>query len=489
MGIFDNVRNWLLAPILSQMDSASRTRMETIYKARAYRVGKQPDTLKVRDQQTNDNLVINFVGLAVDRSVSLLFGKGVQFNLPGEGDTKESQYLEKVLDANKQQILLHRLALVGAEAGTCYLRYLPGMVIGKDGNYYPRLVVVDPEYVEIETDPEDIEVVWRYVIKYPVDGPDHKPALRKIKIERSSMATPMRSDAEEDQAPAASAAAPVEDTWTITESIVQESGEIATHQEVWPHDFSPLQHWQNLPSVGSPYGQPDITPDVMRLQDRINFTGANISKIIRLYAHPQRFSRMAGANSKVDIGPDQMPNFNDPNGGIFQLEPLGDIAAAVGFYEKLERALFSVTRTMDPATLEDRMGQLTNFGLRVLYQDALQKLATKRELYGDALLEMARRLLVLGGFENTDPGAVVWPDPLPENQQDVIAGLEFDLANSLVSPETVSQKRGYDWEVESKRILRHKAEQANTLAQALIERERRARENFDRNLDGGLSDD
>jgi len=463
MGWLDGIRDWLLAPVLSRMNTEDRGRVQAIHQARQYRIGQQREMLKVAQGQTNDNVVMNFAGLAVDRGVSLLFGHGVQFNLPGDGQTPEAQYFRAVMDANKQQILLHRLGIYGAEAGTCYLWFLLNGVVGKDGLVYPRLVAIDPEYVTIETEAEDVEIVRRYLVQYPVSGPDGKLALRKKVVERDDG-----------------------DGWVTRDFLVQDGGEVCTGYEAWPYDFPPILHWQNLPGVGSAYGQADVTADVIRLQDRINFTGSNIAKIIRIYANPQRFSRMGGQDTRIEVGPDRMPNFNDPNGGIFQLDALGDLAAALAFYDRLVHAIFAVTRTVDPSDTAAKLGDLTNFGLRVLYQDALQKLGTKRELYGDALLEMGRRLLVIGGFTNTDMGTLIWPDALPENQQDLIEGLKFDLDNRLVSRQTVAQRRGYDWDLESQRMDAERVRNENDLALALLEQERQGRLSFDRGVGADL---
>jgi hypothetical protein len=469
MGWLEGVRDWVLAPLMARLSTEDQGRVQTINRARQYRVGQQQEMLKVAPGQTNDNISLNYTGLSVDRSISLLFGKGVEFNLPGEGETPEKKYLKAVLDANKQQILFHRLGLYGAEAGTVYIWFMPEGIIGRDGKAYTRLVAVDPEYVKIETEPEDIEIVRRYVVQYPVEGANGKPAVRKKVVERAQAI-------EESQVNDA-------DSWVTRDYLVQDGVEVSTGEEPWSYDFPPVLHWQNLPAVGSVYGQADITPDVIRLQDRLNFTASNLSKVIRLYANPQRYSKLAGSSSKIEIGPDKMPNFENEEGGIFQLEPLGDLAAAVTFYEKMERAIFGVTRTIDPSDLADKVGQLTNFGLRVLYQDALQKLGTKRELYGDALLEMARRLLVIGGFATTDPGGLVWPEALPENEADITMGLGFDLNNGLVSKQTAATKRGYKWEEEQDRIKEEQTNNTNNLALALLEKERAAQTNFDRGSD------
>ena len=102
--------------------------------------------------------------------------------------------------------------------------------------------------------------------------------------------------------------------------------------------------------------------------------------------------------------------------------------------------MFDITRTVDLDSLQDKIGSLTNFGLKVLYSDSIGKTGIKRLLFGEALLELIRRLLVINNFGETDPGVIVWPDFLPQNEQEEIEYLEKDLTNGLVSHETYQHK-------------------------------------------------
>lgn len=468
MGALADFRNRIVNWLLDGLNDAYRQRGEFIALRRDYRQGVQPRQLKVRPGQFDDNLTINFAGLVVDRSVSMLFGKGVTFDLPGEGETAESQYIEAVWDANKQEILLHKLATLGAESGTCYVKIVPGGVYGLDGELYPRLVALDPLWVTMDTAAEDIEQVIRYTIRYNVAGPDGKTRGRKQVIELQ--------DGPIDTAGFASGG-----QWMILDYQETTGGnrwELVSTQ-TWadaqgaPYDFPPILHWQNLPEPTDVYGKPDITEDVIRLQDRINFTAGNISKIIRLYAHPQRYGKNLGKAEAIQVGPDQMPTFNTDNAEIVQLEQLGDLAGAANFQASLRQALFDITQTVDLSSMADKIGALTNFGLRVLYSDALSRLGVKQELYGDALTELNRRLLIVGGFADADPGEIVWPDVLPVNEQEQVAALSSDLSNEIVSRKTVSQRRGYDWDEEKERIAADKAERQQSFAQTLLENERR----------------
>ena len=448
MSIFDTFRNWLVAPL---MDSVLRERIDAAERYRNYRAGNHRRSLKVRANQHDDNMILNFTGLIIDRSASLLFGKGIAFDMPGDGDTVEQRYIEAVWQANKQAITLQRIALLGGEQGTCYVKLIPESAPWRteagDEVMLPRLVVQDPAFVTIETRPDDFEDVLRYIIQYVITGADGGPEARKQVIERDDN---VQVDGDGNPVMLGDA------FWWIRDYVSSAATQgqwVLTSEERWEYPFAPMIHWQNLPEPIEVYGLPDVTDDVIRLQDQINFAASNINKIIRLYAHPQRWSRgLQGAAEKIEVGPDNMINLTGADAAINQLEPVGDLPGAAQFLLTMRQALFDITQTVDISSMNDRLGALTNFGLRVLYADATAKLGIKRELYGDGILEINRRLLALGGFANTSPGEIIWPDPLPKNEQEQIAALQVDLSTGLVSKQTASQNRGYDWDLEQERM-------------------------------------
>jgi hypothetical protein len=452
MSLFDTIYSNIAQRVVEQL--ASRMVGDSnkhILDARRYRMGVHPAQLKVKAGQFDDNLTMNFAGLVVARGVSQLLGRGITFDFEGEEETEQERYVNAVLDANKQEILLHRAALAAGESGTGYLFIIPEGVVGADGQTYPRLTVVDPLFVTMDTLPEDHEIVWRYTIQYTYVGADGKERARKREITHD--------------APHAMEDGTLEggNTWTITD---WESGDafggkwVQVGEQLWPYDFAPMVHWQNLPAIGAPYGESDIPPDVLRLQDRLNFSASNLSKIVRLYAHPMRYGTLLGNLSEMKAGPDDMPNFSDPNAKITQLPPEGDLAAALDVFRAQRQAFFDVTRSVDIDSMADKLGALTNFGLRVLYQDNLAKIGTKRELFGDALEELIRRLQVMAGLE---PIAVrsVWPDFLPEDEVGR-ATYEQTLVDMRVkSRKTAAEDLGLDWEQEQERMDGERAGEDN----------------------------
>jgi hypothetical protein len=438
MGAFDYFRDRLLDRLTDWMlpaDFVARRKVLTGY--RDYRAGRQVKQLHNKPSSPDDNIVMNFTGLVIDRSVSMLFGKGIHFDY--ESDTTE-EYLDKVWDANRKELLLHKIGVTGAESGTWYCKIIPE---GKEyqGELVPRLVVLDPLLMTIETKPDDIETVLAYNITYMVK--------RDNKDEVFQEHTSIQDNGQ----------------WLIESGIIKNNKFQAEKKEVWEWEFPPIIHGQNLPSVETVYGDPDVTPDVVELQDRLNLTSSNISKILRLHAHPILIGEGFGGSGNIDIEPGKLMQTTEGQ-KVYAVEMQSDLASSQSYMMVMRQALFDVTRTVDISSMSDKLGALTNFGLRVLYQDSLAKNETKKQLYGDSLLELNRRLLALNGIE-PEEGHIEWPEPLPENVTEEIAGLTFDLQNGLVSKETVSGLRGYEAVSEQEKINIEKS-QGDNIGAALL---------------------
>lgn len=450
MNILDNLRegfrSWL--GVTDPTDESRREMVTEYGRLYDYFRGKHKKPLKVKPLQADDNLTINLTGLVVDRNVSLLFGKGVEFDLEGEEESAEQDYIDAVWKVNKKSILLHDLAEFGGIFGTCFVKLLPEAA-EVEGESVPRIIALDPALLEIETDPEDKDRVIAYEIEYGYMVGDEK-ILRR---ERTEMA------AFPGEAPAEGEPAPMVVSWVIRRyerSRLTGSKWQLVDETIWPYPFPPIHHWKNLPAAGSCYGRSDLSEDVIALQDGVNFVASNINKILRYHAHPKTWGRGFGAHSKASWGADEMITLPDAEGMIQNLEMVSDLASSAGFLQFLRQALFDISRTVDISSMVDKLGALTNFGLRVLFNDSLDKLGTKRELYGDALVEINRRLLVMAEA-GEDGGSVKWPEALPIDGLNQAQEVTADLAAGIVDKQTAATKRGYDWTVVSERLQEQQA--------------------------------
>jgi hypothetical protein len=447
------LKNWIksiLKDAVSEYFDDSDDRSKGIKRRWRYRRGVHDKPLRVKPRSPDDNIIVNFTGLLVDRSVSLLFGgeKDVRFDLPGDGETPEQTYIDEVWQKNNKAEMLYDLADYGAVSGVCAVK-----ILSNDG--YPDMQVIDPETLEIIVNQENTKEVVGYSITYTIIEYDERGNERKLRRQQVIV--------------------PDEDTegktWLIHDYKQNRQGkmeEMENSPVVWEYEFAPLVHWKNLPLAGSQYGRPDLTEDVIEINDAINMTLSNAQKVMRLQSHQRIWGKMLGAMNISNWGVDKILTTQSPDAEIKALEAGGDLSGMREFALMLRDAMMSIARSPDPSTFKDKVGQITNFALRVLYKDALDKLETKRRLYGDGLRELNRRLLLLNGM-NEDAGRVVWDKALPEDDIAQINALTSDVALGIASKETAAKKRGYDWEDERERIS-SEAQDADNIGGLILSR-------------------
>jgi SPP1 Gp6-like portal protein len=401
---------------------------------REYYGGKQRRLLKVKSGQFDDNLTTNFLGLAVDRSTSMLFGGGVDFEVPEGNEDDKKLFLDETWAANKKDVFLHRASVDGEIYGTVFIKIIPD---GKEfnGKTYPRLVLLDPSLMDIQCNPMDIEQVEQYVFEIKMGDQVFREVTRLAK-----------EDDEFDQGNGFSLK-PQKGSWIIEKFKSGRGGLWVMDGDpvVWEFPFPPIVHIQNLPSVHSVYGVPGID-GLIEIQDKYNFTVSNLLKIVRYHSHPRTWGSGIPANAqleKISWGADEMIKITDPNGKIANLEMASDLASSRNIAQDLRQSMFDLARVVDIASITDKVGALTNFGLRVLYSDALAKNATRRALYGDGLVELNRRMLIINEMDGQND--VTWGPDMPADEKEDAELILKDLAAAIVSRETASELRGYVW--------------------------------------------
>ena len=460
--IFTNLANgfgsWLGAQVAPYINDALGMRGHILAN---YYTGDHRPQLKKREGQPDDNIIQNFVGLAVDRSVSRLFKGGVTFVLP-DGATKQQEYLDKVWDLNKEEIILFQFGLHGAYFGTTYFKISPeGIVDPYTKELYPRLIAVDPETVRIKTAPEDMNDVEQYVIEYKYT--EHRNG-RDVEIEHREITKHPSEDKEDEAGVRYKEQA---ETWVIEEWERAGSAMWELVSSVnWEYDFPPIIHCKNLPSLKSCYGDSDID-DAINVQDKSNFVVSNTGKIIKFHAHPETIGTGFSVKDMQPMpsGPGSFRSIPNPEAKVYNLEMESDLASSREFALDLRQSIFDIAREVDISSMADKLGQLTNFGLQVLWSDAIDKNNTKRQLYGDALLELNRRLLVLAGYEGeaSRPGSIQWGSPIPVNVMEEMTADEKALNMGIIDKETVANRYfdryGKKWE-DIKKIVEEEKQKA-----------------------------
>jgi len=430
MAFWDNALE-IMARKISEYMMDERGRRYT-YLANMYD-GDHPAPLKVKKGQ-DDNIITNHIGVNVNRSVSRMLRGGVEFELP-DNATAQQEYIDEVWRVNKKDILLFKWALYGAVFGTAYMKIVPDKLddpLTGDVELYPRLVALYPDIVRMKTAPDDVDTVIRYRIEWTDPEDTQEIVYREDTTKQEN------------------------DTWMVENFEKHGSAQWQLISSVdWPYNFAPIVHNQNLPSLNSVYGMDEIS-DAVNTQNKYNFTMSNTSKIIKHHAHPRTIFKGISKSQieTLDDSVDSAIVLNNPDAEAYNLELQSELASSREFAGDLQRNMATIMRETDMASIEQNLGDLTNFGLRVLYTDAIDKNNTKRMLYGEALEQINRILLVLNGNEGeaSNPGTIKWGDALVTNIQEEIQADKMALEMGIVDKQAVAERSiyqdryGIEWE-------------------------------------------
>jgi len=195
---------------------------------------------------------------------------------------------------------------------------------------------------------------------------------------------------------------------------------------------------------------------------------SNVNRIIRFHAHPRTIAIGVEPDSIQETAVEQFWTIaaTPEQVNIFNLEMESDLGSAFAFFQTIKEAFWTIGREADPATFKEKIGNVTNFGLRVLFLDALNKLGQKRETYGKALVTLIERILALSGHEDL---TVVpkWCDSLPSDPREAVETMMLEIDSGILSRETAARERGRNWQLERERI-KAEAKDAETMGQKLM---------------------
>ena len=132
----------------------------------------------------------------------------------------------------------------------------------------------------------------------------------------------------------------------------------------------------------------------------------------------------------------------DKDATAMNLEMSSDLSSSRNLAQDLKAAVYEISREVSTDSIGDKVGQLTNFGLRVLYTDALDKTDMQRQLYGDALKELNRRLLVLANYtgEQSNPGKITWGEALISSVVEDLTADQLALGMGIIDKETITRR-------------------------------------------------
>lgn len=411
-------------------------------------------------------IIVNTVELIADKSVASMLGidesgiiEGVQFQIPqpdsntiasfrrtvrqiGEAigvtpplpNQVQQSELESLWEANNKNLFLTRVMLTAAITGHVYIKMLPDGV-DLDGRDYTRFVLLDTRNVSKFWDAADVERTLWYRVQYNM--PD-------VGIRKREDIVRNVDDAGNDLG-----------SWTIyTFEQMQESGvsgkwgkwQAVGEPILWAYKFAPIVDWQNLPPGRGCYGKDDFGVTT-QLNDALN-TNVSITHQIALnYSYPRYFGTGID-NIKQEDEIDGIWFTPNENASMNLLEMQGDLVAIREFGGALRRMIFDQGRELDPSTVQDQLGNLTNFALRVLNDDRLGKRAVKWLSASSGLSRLSKYALEMQGMLVSKID-VIPPDPLPTDPLTRAQAFALHRANGL-SQDTYLEKQGFDPSLEAR---------------------------------------
>lgn len=465
-----------------------KKRIAQIAKAwKAYN-GELEKPLSVIQGQADDNVMDNRCSPVVDGGVHFLFGKEIEISVgiadkpkgnknisggyaktPNKSRTKpvatpDQDLLDKIWGRKETRIpLLQDLAMNGAMAGRAFLRIVP-----VDDTF--RLIVVDPSIVYVQTAPQDCETVLLYCIEYMTNETRNGKPVTVSYREEISRIDP---DSDGDDG---SVGADTDATWSIQHwSRLGDHGAWTPSGEpiVWDYPFPPLFSNKNLPKPNDFWGRPDVTPDIIGINNSLNLVQSSINRILKLFGSPILYATGTG-DSVIDLKPGRIIGLPLSESKIVAVTLTSDVANARLFAEDLRSDIDELSNI--PAVATGRFsaiprGDMSGTAIELIFMPALKKTEVKQCTYGELIIDVSQALLVLAGLAQKvgDKDITIsWGNPLPHD--DLPAAQAAVIKKNLsISDSTLQRDLGYDPEEEAALNLadaQQKAQQAQIQAQA-----------------------
>lgn len=381
------------------------------------------------DTNVKNNIVINMVRQIVDRTVSFIFPKTPKFELDSNSaaETDDEKYLRQTFEANGDVALLSMIAFNGALGGHNFVRIARPDPFSEDGGQFPQVFNLDPRNVQVYWKAGNMRrVMWYEVNWHDGDAQFIEDIILNEQYKRWDILTYKRDNGNAG--------------WELVDI------------DRWDSLLAPIVDWQHLPKANAYYGLSEISKDVERLNDTINRVSSDIGLILRFHASPRTVAIGVTSLDIEETSVDGLWSIAAPDAQVFNLEMASDLQSSMQFLNYLNEAVLAEARVVIMHGSVKDFQRVTNTGIRAVFLDMLSKNEILRANYGNALKKICRRILAVGGRDEMVTPEIIWTDPLPADQTELINVLGIELERHLVSMETASKKRGYNWNDEMERM-------------------------------------
>lgn len=463
-----------------EITDQDKKRVQKIQDAWKAYCGELDPPLQKMPGQPDDNVLTNRMMALVDQGVNFLFGKELEIAVEENAPQEAQQQLDAVWGRKEARIpLLQKLGMSGAMAGEAFLRIVPG----NKGSY--RLVVLDPSIVFVQTMPQDIDTVLLYCIEYCTNEKRNDKWEQVYYREEIKRLDPYQdggdTDGEgdyyqegyEDITPDGIDS---DVTWQIQHwSRVGQRGLWTPAGEpiIWPYPFAPIFPAQNLPNPHDFWGIPDVTPDLIGINQALNLVQSNINRILKLYGSPILYATGTG-EQVIDIKPGKIIGLPLTESKITAVTLTSDVANALAFASNLRSDIDEQSGVPGVATgrLADMpRGNISGIAIELMFMPLQKKTEKKQCTYGELIIDVSKALLVLFGLSGDIDMTLAWQSPIPHDDlpavQAALAKKEISISNT-----TLQRELGYDPEEEmalNESESERKLKQFNTAPEQIID--------------------
>jgi hypothetical protein len=361
--------------------------------------GLVPAQLKIADGSPDDNVLVNYAEVCVDKGVGFLFGEPLVIGVGSEKDKSGEAHLEEVWPQSQRDEELQEMAEDGAKSGDAYLK------INIEPSGLPRVTVGDPLLYRIETDEHDVSRPVKFHCTYQLKDASGKPYLFRETTSRAEGGA----------------------RWLIEEFHSYDGGKTWSQigQGVnWNFPFPPIFHCKNLPNPKSVYGKPDLTEPVLKLISYISRLDSMCGKVVRVHSSPKAWTRNVaakdlqwGTDGVLHLGRGVAGGTQPLEAQIGLLEMQNDLSTALSLRKVLREGLAEMTGVPEVATGKvENVGQLSGLAIRLLYGPLIEKTKKKQLRYGRMIKECVEALLVIGGKSGLKV-KLNWGDALPGDEK------------------------------------------------------------------------
>ena len=425
-------------------DAELRARREDIAHSNLYYAGRHKQHLKVKPGTINHNITKNLFLQAVDRTKAFLIPAMPKLELDEMAETDDEEWLRRCWKAAGAAAILADLAHNGCMAGHIFAKILPP----EEGQLYPQLLNLNPANALCWWHAENHTKVLWYELRYGT-GKNEK---RQDIVKTGS-------------------------TWAIYEykrkqdsSVVTGAAgwELSGEGEEWPYPLGPIVDWQHVRKPNFYYGESEAVD--LDLNDGVNKVASNTSKILHHHAYPKTFLKGVKGGKVQETGIEGLLSVENEQADAKNIEMQSDLASSRNFTADLEDSYLAQRRIVVLKGAVADFQRVTNLGIQELYVDQNAKIRELHWNYDGGIEGISLRFLMLDGREYVDREVTAhWKEALPQDPTVQVAVLEKDRQMGLVSKETLSEERGYNYGEEQARIDEEGQDQASLLERILRE--------------------